>query len=40
MNTEITIHPRLHHLGLTTSNLEAKIDWDRKAPGDDGRASD
>jgi catechol 2,3-dioxygenase len=33
MNTEITIHPRLHHLGLTTGNLEAMIDWYRKVLG-------
>jgi catechol 2,3-dioxygenase len=33
MNTEITIHPKLHHLGLTTGNLEAMIDWYRKVLG-------
>ncbi len=33
MNTEIIIHPRLHHLGLTTSNLDAMIDWYRKVLG-------
>jgi catechol 2,3-dioxygenase-like lactoylglutathione lyase family enzyme len=33
MNTEVIIHPRLHHLGLTTGNLEAMIRWYRKALG-------
>jgi catechol 2,3-dioxygenase len=33
MNTEITIHPKLHQLGLTTGNLEAIIDWYRKVLG-------
>jgi len=26
MNTEIIIHPKLNHIGLTTDNLEARID--------------
>jgi catechol 2,3-dioxygenase len=33
MNTETIIHPRLHHLGLTTGNLEVMIDWYRKVLG-------
>ena len=33
MNTDITIHPRLQHLGLTTSNLDAMLDWYRKVLG-------
>ncbi|HYM32250.1 MAG TPA: VOC family protein [Candidatus Cybelea sp.] len=33
MNTEITIHPKLQHLGLTTSNLDAMLDWYRKVLG-------
>jgi catechol 2,3-dioxygenase len=33
MNTEVIIHPRLHHLGLTTGNLEAMISWYRKVLG-------
>jgi catechol 2,3-dioxygenase len=33
MNTETIIHPRLHHLGLTTGNLEAMVDWYRKVLG-------
>jgi len=33
MNTEITIHPRLQHLGLTTANLDAMLDWYRKVLG-------
>ena len=27
MNTEITIHPRLQHCGLTTGNLDAMLGW-------------
>jgi catechol 2,3-dioxygenase-like lactoylglutathione lyase family enzyme len=33
MNTEITVHPKLHHYGLTTANLDAMIDWYRKVLG-------
>jgi catechol 2,3-dioxygenase len=33
MNTEIAAHPKLHHLGLTTSDLEAMVDWYRKVLG-------
>jgi len=33
MNTEITVHPKLHHYGLTTANLDAMSDWYRKVLG-------
>ena len=33
MNTEIIVHPKLQHFGLTTANLEAMIDWYRKVLG-------
>src|SRR5271166_6690106 len=33
MNTEITIHPKLQHYGLTTANVDAMIDWYRKVLG-------
>ena len=33
MNTEITIHPKLQHCGLTTSNLDAMLEWYRKVLG-------
>jgi len=33
MNTEITVHPKLQHFGLMTSNLEAMLDWYRKVLG-------
>jgi len=33
MNTEITVHPKLHHYGLTTPNLDAMTDWYRKVLG-------
>jgi catechol-2,3-dioxygenase len=33
MNTEITIHPKLQHCGLTTGNLEAMLDWYGKVLG-------
>ena len=33
MNTEITIHPRLQHCGLTTGNLDAMVDWYEKVLG-------
>ncbi len=26
-NTEIAVHPRLQHIGLTTSNLETLLAW-------------
>jgi len=33
MNTEFTVHPKLHHFGLTTANLDAMTDWYRKVLG-------
>src|SRR3984893_12939875 len=33
MNTEIIVHPKLQHFGLTTANLETMIDWYRKVLG-------
>jgi catechol 2,3-dioxygenase len=33
MNTEITVHPKLHHYGLATANLDAMTDWYRKVLG-------
>lgn len=33
MNTEITIHPKLQHCGLTTGNLEAMVEWYHKTIG-------
>lgn len=33
MNTEVTVHPKLHHIGLTTGNGEAMTDWYRKVLG-------
>ena len=33
MNTEITIHPKLQHCGLTTANLDVMTDWYRKVLG-------
>ena len=33
MNTEIIIHPKLQHVGLTTPNLKAMLDWYREAIG-------
>ena len=33
MNTEIIVHPKLQHFGLTTANLDAMIDWYRKVLG-------
>lgn len=33
MNTEIIVHPKLQHYGLTTGNVEAMIDWYRKVLG-------
>ena len=33
MNTEITIHPKLQHYGLTTANFDAMIEWYRKVVG-------
>jgi catechol 2,3-dioxygenase-like lactoylglutathione lyase family enzyme len=33
MNTEIAVHPKLHHYGLATANLDAMIDWYRKVLG-------
>jgi len=33
MNTEITIHPKLQHCGLTTGNLDGMLDWYGKVLG-------
>jgi catechol-2,3-dioxygenase len=33
MNTEFAVHPKLHHYGLTTSNLDKMIEWYRKVLG-------
>ena len=33
LNTEIIVHPRLHHLGLTTSNVEPMVAWYREVLG-------
>jgi catechol 2,3-dioxygenase-like lactoylglutathione lyase family enzyme len=33
MNSEIIVHPKLQHYGLTTANLDAMIDWYRKVLG-------
>ncbi len=33
MNTEITVHPKLQHLGLVTGNLDAMIEWYGKVLG-------
>lgn len=33
LNTETIIHPRLHHLGLTTANAAAMIEWYRQVLG-------
>jgi catechol-2,3-dioxygenase len=33
MNIDITVHPKLHHYGLMTPNLDAMIDWYRKVLG-------
>ncbi len=33
MNTEIIIHPRLQHCGLTTGNLNTMLDWYGKVLG-------
>jgi catechol 2,3-dioxygenase len=33
MNTEITVHPKLQHYGLTTANVDAMLDWYRKVLG-------
>jgi catechol 2,3-dioxygenase len=33
MNTEVIIHPKLQHYGLTTANLDAMIDWYHKVLG-------
>ena len=33
MNTDVIIHPKLHHYGLTTANLDAMVDWYRKVLG-------
>ncbi len=33
MNTEIAVHPKLLHYGLTTGNLDAMLEWYRKVLG-------
>jgi catechol 2,3-dioxygenase-like lactoylglutathione lyase family enzyme len=33
MNTEIIVHPKLQHFGMTTANLDPMIDWYRKVLG-------
>jgi catechol 2,3-dioxygenase len=33
MNTETIVHPKLHHLGLTTANLDVMMEWYRKVLG-------
>jgi catechol 2,3-dioxygenase-like lactoylglutathione lyase family enzyme len=33
MNTQYIVHPKLQHYGLTTSNLDAMVDWYRKVLG-------
>ncbi len=33
MNTEIAVHPKLLHYGLTTANLNEMVDWYRKVLG-------
>lgn len=33
MNTEITIHPKLQHCGLTTGNLDTMLEWYGKVLG-------
>jgi catechol 2,3-dioxygenase len=33
MNTEIVVHPRLQHFGLTTANLETMLEWYQKVLG-------
>jgi len=33
MNTQTTVHPKLHHYGLTTANLDLMIDWYGKVLG-------
>ncbi len=33
MNTAVTVHPKLHHYGLITTNLNAMIDWYGKVLG-------
>ena len=33
MNTEVTVHPKLHHDGLVTANLNDMIDWYQKVLG-------
>lgn len=33
MNTETTVHPKLHHYGLITADLDPMVEWYRKALG-------
>lgn len=33
MNTHMIVHPKLQHFGLTTSNMDAMLDWYQKVLG-------
>jgi catechol 2,3-dioxygenase len=33
VNTETTVHPKLHHYGLITADLDPMVEWYRKALG-------
>ena len=33
MNTKITIHPKLHHYGLATADIDGMVEWYRKVLG-------
>ena len=33
MNTDVIVHPKLHHYGVVTANLDAMIEWYRKVLG-------
>ena len=33
MNTRTIVHPRLHHLGITTGNIDAMLNWYRQVIG-------
>ena len=39
MNTEIIVHPKLQHFGLTTANLDAMIELVPQSVGYDGQPS-
>lgn len=36
MNSKTIVHPRLHHLGMTTGNADAMVSWYRVVIGMDG----